>query len=508
MVTAGLPSRSDLRYVSVRFTRVDVNHEIPVATSSERAREKPRRQTRWPRLTGKQLLQVGTILVFLYLITGRASAHGGGLGAAKQNTLQVPFWLFLSTGGGVIAASFLLASFATDRKLIRWLHNRRWRKMLPPWTTGVRFLGWFAGLLGLGFVLAAGVIGPISPLQNFAILGVWVGWWAGLVMVAYLVGNVWPLVNPWRVLVTAIPMGPVYRYPKQIGAWPSVVALLGLISLEALSPIAESPTLLVQVVTAYTVTTITGAVLFGQGIWFRNVDPIAKLFRYYGRLAPISIENGELRVTYPGARLTEAPLVDGLGEVAFVIAILWVTTFDGFLSTPTVVSGVKALVGLGVPPLLVYLTTLVVGFAVFFGAYLLGVGYMREFGQTTLPGPELARRFAPSLLPIAAGYHLAHFLGYFLRLSPALVQSMATPLSGQVSTQMLVLPGWFGAVEIGFVLLGHLLGIWVAHATSFEVFPSRIRAIKSQYPLIGVMVLYTMTGLWIVSRPSLTLPYL
>lgn len=449
-----------------------------------------------------------SLLAVVQVATGRVLAHGGGLAAGKQDPIQVPFWLFLTTGGGVVGASFLLASLATDRSFIEWLHDLEWAVDLPQSVGAARAVGWLLGTLALGLILVAGLRGPPAPLENFAILGVWVGWWAGLVMVAYLVGNVWPLVNPWRGLSTAIPVGPLARYPDRLGAWPSVVALFGLISLEVLSPVAESPRALLVAVVGYTVVTVTGAVAVGQGPWFWNVDPIAKLFRYYGRLAPVTVENGRLRVTYPGARLTRAPLVDGLDEVAFVVAMLWVTTFDGFLSTPTVVGLVKALVGVGLPPLAVYLGALLGGYAVFLGAYLLAAGYMRELGRTTLSAPALAMRFTPSLLPIAAGYHLAHFLGYFLRLSPALGQSIATPVTGTHDPLVLTLPGWFGGLEIGFVLIGHLLGIWVAHATAFDVFPSRLRAIKSQYSLIAVMVLYTMTGLWIVSQPSRTLPYL
>jgi len=58
------------------------------------------------------------------------------------------------------------------------------------------------------------------------------------------------------------------------------------------------------------------------------------------------------------------------------------------------------------------------------------------------------------------------------------------------------------------VLLGHLVAIWVAHATAFEVFPGRLQAIRSQYPVVLVMVGYTMLSLWIVSQPSVQPPYL
>jgi hypothetical protein len=111
------------------------------------------------------------------------------------------------------------------------------------------------------------------------------------------------------------------------------------------------------------------------------------------------------------------------------------------------------------------------------------------------------------LLPIAAGYHLAHFLGYFVSLSPALVASVLDPLNPPIEPTVIVLPGWFGGLAIAFVLLGHLLAVWVAHASAYEVFPGRLQAVRSQYPFVVVMVLYTMTSLWIVSTPSAEPPF-
>jgi hypothetical protein len=51
------------------------------------------------------------------------------------------------------------------------------------------------------------------------------------------------------------------------------------------------------------------------------------------------------------------------------------------------------------------------------------------------------------------------------------------------------------------------VAIWAAHAAAFDTFPGRLQAIRSQYPYIVVMVLYTMSSLWIVSRPTVAPPY-
>jgi hypothetical protein len=190
-----------------------------------------------------------------------------------------------------------------------------------------------------------------------------------------------------------------------------------------------------------------------------------------------------------------------------VVAILWVTTYDGFVGTPLWAGLARAVVGVGVPPAVVYPVALLAGYGLFLWAYRLAARYSRRTADTYLTVEAIARRFAPSLLPIAAGYHLAHFLGYFISLSPALVASVLNPLNPPINPSLIVLPGWFGGLAIAFVLLGHLVAVWVAHASAYEVFPGRLQAVRSQYPFVVVMILYTMTSLWIVSAPSAEPPF-
>jgi hypothetical protein len=462
-----------------------------------------------PRRPRRPLTRLAAAGVALALSTAIAAAHGGGgLGDAKATTLQVPFWLFLLTGGGVVGASFLLASFVTDRAFVRAVHD--WRRALPapPSVAGAaRLVGPLLGALGVGYAVVVGLLGPPEALANAAVLLVWVGWWTGGPVVAYLVGNPWPLVNPWRAVAERVAPDGRLRYPGRLGAWPAVAGVLGLVWLEVLGPAGSDPRALAAAVAGYALVTLAGGLAFGR-IWFRRADAVAKLFRYYGRVAPIQWRDGSPSVSVHGARLPEPEVVDGLDEVAFVVALLWVTTFDGFLSTPTWVAVAEAALGAGVPPAAFYLATLLGGFLVFFGGYLLAVGYARQLGETTTPGPALARRFAPSLLPIAAGYHLAHYLGYLLALLPVMATVFGRPFSppGPVWLVPATLPGWFSGVQIAAVLGGHLLAVWVAHATAFDVFPSRLQAIRSQYALVAVMVVYTMVGLWIVSQPSLQPP--
>ena len=438
------------------------------------------------------------------LLVGPTLAHGGSLRSAPARSLSIPLWLFLATGGGVVGASFLLASFVTDRTFIRLVHG--WRRALSlPATDLLVGVGNAVGVLGLLAVVGVGLFGPADPLSNLGVLVVWVGWWAGYAMTTYLLGNTWPALNPWLTVARYLPS--LDRpYPDRLESWPAVVGLLGLVWLEVVSPLADDPRLLAVVVLAYTAVTLAGCIVFGPDTWFERVDPVSRVFRYYGAVAPLYREDGAVKLRVPGTGLDEADLVTTRSEVAFVVALLWVTTYDGFVATPPWRDLATVLVGVGVPPVLLYPAALLVGFGLFYGAFRLAIRSGRRRAETYLPEPALARRFAPSLLAIAAGYHAAHYLGYLIELSPTLLGVLASPLSPP-SPVAIVLPGWFQGLSLVFVLLGHLVAIWVAHATSFELFPGRIQAVRSQYALTLVMVFYTMTSLLIVSRPYVAPPF-
>lgn len=435
------------------------------------------------------------------VFSGHALAHGASL-QGDSKSLAVPLWLFILTGGGVVSASFLLASFITDRSFIRTIHQ--WQRFTSRSADEVLTVTKIVGVLGLIGIVAAGWYGPQSARENLAIVVVWVGWWAAYTTSVYVIGNTWPAFNPWRTIGSLLPSRDA-NYPERLGAWPSVVGLLTLVWLEVISPLADEPDMLADVIVLYTVVTLVGTLLFGVDRWFRTVDPVARVFRYYGRVAPLRRTETGFEFQLPGARLTETKLVTGFDEVAFVVAILWVTTYDGFVSTPLWSDIARAVSAVGIPLIVAYLSLLLGGFGLFLGAYRLAAGFSHDIADTYLTPAAIARRFAPSLLPIAVGYHLAHYVSYFLSLSPTLLGVLSSPLDPPQAV-VLVLPAWFGGVNMAFVLLGHLLAVWVAHATAYDVFPSRLQAIRSQYPLVAVMILFTMTSLWIVSQPILTPP--
>ena len=460
-------------------------------------------------------------------VCGVALAHGGSLRTASTQELAVPTWLFLATGGAVVGASFLLASFVTDRALVESIHDRA--RALPAPRRALAWAGRLAGVSGFAVALWAGFFGPSGPdaeLRNAAVLLVWVGWWAGLAMTTYLVGNPWPAVDPFRTLTR--PLAHLRAGGRGLdenrAAWASTLFLLSLVWVEVVSPLADVPRLLAATALGYLALAAVGVLAVGHRAWFEHVDPLARLFRMYGAVAPVQRTGGGLRLRVPAAGLTDN-VVTNDGSVAFVVALLWGTTFDGLVGTPAWASFARAIVEVrvqlpalyagaptptvypGVPAAVLYPAVLFAGFAAFHWLFRRAAALARRTGPTYTDAATLARRFAPPLLAIAAGYHLAHYLVYFLSLSPALLAAVLSPANPPVA-RTLVLPSWVSGVGVAAVLLGHLLAIWAAHGVAFEELPGRLQAVRSQYPLTVVMVFYTMVSLWIVGQPFVEPPYL
>jgi hypothetical protein len=453
--------------------------------------------------------------------------HVGALSEAV-NVGTVPSWLTVTTGGVLVGASFLATSLLTDHEGIRAVNAVH--AVVPTTATlqrAVVSVTRVVGVLGLVLVLAASALGPGDPTANFAILVVWIGWWAGFAMTTYLAGNAWPVLNPWRTIATRLSGvaragAGAHDLPAEWGRWPSVVGLLALVYVEVVTPLAADPRLLGVVVAAYTTVTLAGAYRYGVETWFDRVDPIAGVFAVYGRLAPVQRDADGFKLRLPGTALVHGTAdatesgSSRAGETAFVVALLWSTTFDGLVTTPAWNDLAPVVVEPGVPASLAYLVALLGGFALFRGCYRVAAERSRARVDSRLSPRAIERWFAPALVPIAAGYHVAHFLGYFLSLSPALVAVLAhpaasilgTPLGATPEAQVAVVPGWFGSVELGFVVLGHLLAVWVAHALALEAFPGLLRPIRSQYAFVVVMVAYTMTSAWVIGQPFVNPVYL
>ena len=131
----------------------------------------------------------------------RAFAHGFG----ERYDLPVPLWLYLWGAAAAVVLSFVLVGFFVGERhaLHRYpridLLGLGWFRAVfasRPFLLALRLLA----VLLFVLVILAGLLGDQAPAFNIAPTFVWVIWWVGLGYVTALVGNVWPLVNPWASL--------------------------------------------------------------------------------------------------------------------------------------------------------------------------------------------------------------------------------------------------------------------------------------------------------------------
>ena len=64
----------------------------------------------------------------------------------------------------------------------------------------------------------------------------------------------------------------------------------------------------------------------------------------------------------------------------------------------------------------------------------------------------------------------------------------------------IVSPNTIWYVQVGALVVGHVAGLAIAHDRAVALFSDRRDALRSQYPLLALMVLYTVGGLWLLSR--------
>ena len=50
-------------------------------------------------------------------------------------------------------------------------------------------------------------------------------------------------------------------------------------------------------------------------------------------------------------------------------------------------------------------------------------------------------------------------------------------------------------------MVGHIIAVYLAHLRACAIYGNGPLALKSQVPMLALMVIYTVVSLWIISRP-------
>jgi hypothetical protein len=463
--------------------------------------------------------------VALSASTTPAIAHGFG----ERYELPVPLSLYLFGAAAVVALSFVVFGLfvrptpaASPAKRLDLLATPPGRALAHPALIFVlRAMG--VGLLAL--VVLAGLIGASNPYRNIAPTLVWIVWWVGFAYVQAFLGDLWRLVNPWRSVYDAADW--LYRrsgpgkelslgllYPPWLGAWPACLLLLAFAWIELISPNAAEPAYIARLAIAYSVLTWAGMLLFGRDAWLQHGEVFSLLLGTLARFAPTEARDGRLLLRPFGAGLIEAPRLS-MSMTAFVLLLLATVLYDGLIGT-----GEWGLLEEALRPLLpvagdaastaIRTAGLILIWLIFLAAYLGISAAMSRLGGGR-PGPiELAQDFALTLVPIAIGYHLAHYLQFLLIQGQYIIPLASDPfgygwnLLGTAGYRIDIgLVGarfaWYAAV--GAIVIGHVTAVYLAHVKAIGLYGAPGPALRSQVPLTALMVVYTFFGLSIAAQP-------
>jgi hypothetical protein len=475
---------------------------------------------------------VGLVLLAI-LVIDEAGAHGFG----QRYDLPLPLWLYLWGAGAAVAVSFaFLALFRRPEKAgARRLFDDESTVASGTIAKVVVVPLQIFSVVALALVVAAGFWGNQSPLKNIAAVAVWVVWWVGLAYLSAFVGNVWAILNPWSAafgLADALArkcagrqgIPTVLFYPSWLGRWPAIILFLTFAWAELVAPDRDVPFNIAAALTLYSALTWTGFVLFGRDKWLSNVEAFSVFFALLGRFAPLSFSHDgkcwrwSLR-PYAVGLLTRKPLT--ISATAFVLLTLATITVDGFLETPPWAAIADMLLAKSpsgafeparyavLASILLCVAPLLFGLA-FFGVMVVMLKIAYGASAARRPVADLAGLFVLSLVPITIAYHLAHYLSFFLLAGQFMIPLASDPFGygwDLLGTNLYLIDlsiinarmVWY--VAVAAIVAGHIIAVWLSHEIAFYVFRDAAVTRRSQYPMMALMVGYTMISLWILAQP-------
>ena len=502
---------------------------------------------------------IGIPVALAWIAVRPVSAHGFG----ERYDLPLPLSLFVLAGGAAVALSFVIAAVFLQRG--RAAHGSYPRLNL----LNIPVVSWLAetwvtvplraaSLILTIYVIGGALIGSERAALNPAPAAVYVAFWVGLSFFSALLGNLWALVNPWKVLWTwfeyladlirpGAMLSRYVPYPSRLSVWPAVLVFAGFAFLETVVADSAGPRVLGWILVGYTVYNLAGMFLFGRDVWLRNAEGFTLVFGFMARFsvtevrAPVSVcedcsSNGQCHsaatdcvdcyecyglATREEREWNLRPPVAGLNRlghvsaaaVVLVVLLLSTVSFDGLSATPEWLifatwfelqwrgwgSDAANLMG-------------VLGLPVLFGIlFAFTCSLMTLIARRPTPAAtELVKAFAFSLLPIALAYHFAHFVGFLFVNGQRFIVLVSDPfgrgwdLFGTADAIInigILSPTFIWYFSMLAIVIGHIAGVYLAHVQAVRIYGDRATALRSQLPMLVLMVCYTCASLWIISRP-------
>ena len=480
----------------------------------------------------KRPLTLGLLgaLMLTVLLPNTAFAHGFG----ERYDLPLPLEHYLTAAGLAVALSFVIITIFSRRDI----GGSYPQKNLRTWRLGRALahpglLATFRGLAAFVFVIyvTAGLFGTDDPNANLVPTMTWVVFWVGIAYISALVGDIWSLINPWKILfsysesliwrMTGKDLSRYEPYPESWSAWPAVAFFLAFAWVEIVYTGSDVPFNLAALVLAYSGITFAGMWWFGRDEWLQNAEVFSIVFGFLATFAPIHVtEPGDAQAEPAftlrpwGAGLLIALRPD-LPRAVLLVMMLSTASFDGFVETGTWTELLLSLY-----PSFDFLGSYTFSGITTFGLLLAPVIFFAVFATTSrmmgwlvnssLRSIDLVRGFVYSLVTIALAYHIAHFFSFLMIQGQRIIALVSDPFGagwdlfgtadfvidiGIVNARFV----WF--LSIAVIVMGHIMAVYIAHVYALRMFPGKNNSVRSQYPMLVLMTAYTMASLWIVAQP-------
>jgi hypothetical protein len=447
-------------------------------------------------------------------------AHGiGGI-----RDLPVPRYVFYYGAAAVLVISFAALAFLWRKPV---LERRRDGRPLPAGLQQVLLSTPLAVVVGafsfavLVFLWLGALVGKNDSGVNFTPTFVYVYFWIFMPIAVVLFGNVWSVISPWRAAARGLGWtlgrldlwhGAPFAYPRWLGRWPAAVLLLAFVAMELSYTNPSDPHALALAIAIYSVVTWAGAIAFGADAWFENGDGFSVDFMLLSRISWFGRrDDGTLVVRTPFSGLSVTDWTPGM--IAMVAVMLGSTFFDGFSRTSIWQNRYyNVQVDLIDRPSLADL----VGQLMSIGGLLACVVFVGLAFRLAVAGTEsiadrrpLSQEFIDSLIPIAFVYIIAHYFSLLIYQGEVGVKLLSDPwgrgwdIFGTHDFQpnfTFLTPHMIWYVQVGALVIGHVVGLAVAHDRAVGLFHSPRMALWTQYPMLVLMVLFTVGGLWVLSQ--------
>ena len=432
-------------------------------------------------------------------------AHAFG----ERDQLPIPLWLFVIGGAAVVVLSFLL--------VLRRGTAESAAPVQAPDTVPAAPRPRLAGALAVAvtlFVAFVGLTGTQETSYNIAPIFFWLLVWIVVPLSCGAVGDWTRPVNPFAVLArlgddaglrkAVLARREPLEWSPRLGWWPAVVLFVLLVLGELVFNLdTTKPAFVGGVLVLYAVLSLFLGLLFGPS-WLARGEVFSGLFNAWGRL-------GFFRFGAPGRRGfaggLEVPFEPAAGRTVFVLLLLISINFDGLLATPQWADYERRTIGIGTTGVEAFrvasLLVLIVVVLTVFGAFAYAAS--RVGGSEDSPLRSLSA-LLPSLVPIAYGYLIAHYLQYLIVNGQLIIPLLSNPGfgggRGAYTVNETFPPSrfyWYLSVVV--IVAVHVVAVFIAH----RVLRSRARdersAVRSELPWLVAMVGYTAFSLFLIAQP-------